>query len=406
MSRINDVTEKRNELFTQMQAFLDDTANHNDNGTMKAEAMAAYEKMETDMAAFDKELDMLSKQEARARKLAAPTTSAITGAPTKLDDETKTGRASAAYDKAFWNVMRHRSVPYEVMNELKEGQGENGGYLVPSEFETQLVVGLESENIFRKIAHTITTSSNDRKIPVVASHGKADWVEEGNKIEDYDEDFKQVTLGAHKLATAIKVSEELLADSIFSLDAYLAQEFARRIGAEEEAAFIAGDGKGKPTGIFTETGGAEVGIETTSETVISFDEVYDLFYALKAPYRNNAVWIMNDSTIKAIRKLKDQHGQYLWQPSAGGGTPDTLLNRPIYTSSYVPEIKAGQAPIAFGDFSYYWIADRQGRVFKRLMELYARNGQVGFIGSERVDGKLILPEAVKLLKMKAASEAA
>lgn len=97
-------------------------------------------------------------------------------------------------------------------------------------------------------------------------------------------------------------------------------------------------------------------------------------------------------TVKAIRKLKDGQGQYLWQPSLTAGTPDTLLNRPVYTSAYAPIIEAGAKTIAFGDFGYYWIADRQGRSFKRLNELFATTGQVGFLASQRVDGKLISNE--------------
>ena len=110
---------------------------------------------------------------------------------------------------------------------------------------------------------------------------------------------------------------------------------------------------------------------------------------------------MNDSTVKAIRKLKDNQGQYLWQPSLTAGTPDTILNRPFYTSTFMPTIAAGAKAIVFGDMNYYWIADREGRKFQRLNELYAPTGQVGFLASQRVDGKLILPEAVQLLKMKA-----
>ena len=109
---------------------------------------------------------------------------------------------------------------------------------------------------------------------------------------------------------------------------------------------------------------------------------------------------MNDATIKAIRKLKDNNNQYLWQPSLVAGTPDTILGRPVVTSAYMPTAAAGAKTIAFGDFSYYWIADRQGRSFKRLNELYAANGQVGFLGSQRVDGKLVLPEAIKVLQQK------
>ena len=138
-----------------------------------------------------------------------------------------------------------------------------------------------------------------------------------------------------------------------------------------------------------------------SATAITLDNLLDLIYALKAPYRKNAKFLMKDTTVSAIRKLKDNQGQYLWQPSLTAGTPDTILGRPVRTSAYMPAIAASAKTIAFGDFSYYWIADRQGRSFKRLNELYAATGQVGFKATQRVDGKLILAEAVKVLQMKA-----
>jgi HK97 family phage major capsid protein len=198
----------------------------------------------------------------------------------------------------------------------------------------------------------------------------------------------------------IKVSEELLNDSVFNLEAYIAKEFARRIGTKEEEAFFIGDGTGKPTGIFNATGGATLGVTAASATAITVDEVMDLFYSLKSPYRKNATFIMNDATVKAIRKLKDGSGQYIWQPSITAGTPDTILNRPVKTSTYVPTIASAAKSIAFGDFGYYWVADRQGRSFQRLNELYAATGQVGFKATQRVDGKLILPEAIKVLQQK------
>lgn len=198
----------------------------------------------------------------------------------------------------------------------------------------------------------------------------------------------------------IKVSDELLNDSVFNLESYIATEFARRIGTKEEEAFFVGDGTGKPIGIFSDTGGAQIGVTAASATAITIDEIMDLFYSLRSPYRKNASFIMNDATVKAIRKLKDGNGQYIWQPSLTAGTPDTILNRPLQTSSYVPLIESGKKSIAFGNFAYYWIADRQGRSFKRLNELYAATGQVGFMATQRVDGKLILPEAIKALKQK------
>jgi len=264
------------------------------------------------------------------------------------------------------------------------------------------VEALEEENIFRQIANVITTSSGDKKIPVVASKGTASWVDEEGQIPESDDSFAQVSIGAYKLATMIKVSEELLNDSVFNLEQYIAKEFARRIGAKEEEAFFIGDGSGKPTGILADNGGGEIGVTAASATAITLDEIMDLFYSLKSPYRRNAVFIMNDSTIKAIRKLKDNNGQYLWQPSVTAGTPDTILNRPVKTSAFMPAIAAGAKTIVFGDFSYYWVADRQGRVFKRLNELYAATGQVGFMATQRVDGKLVLSEAVKILQQKSA----
>jgi len=104
-----------------------------------------------------------------------------------------------------------------------------------------------------------------------------------------------------------------------------------------------------------------------------------------------------------LRKLKDQNGQYLWQPSVQAGQPDKLLGYEIHTSPYVPTLEAGAYAVAFGDFHNYWIADRTGRTVQRLVELYSTNGQVGFVGTERVDGKIILPEGIQLLQMKGAT---
>ncbi len=114
---------------------------------------------------------------------------------------------------------------------------------------------------------------------------------------------------------------------------------------------------------------------------------------------------MNEQTLKMLRKVKDSTGNYIWSPGVQTGVPDTIFNRPYVTSVYAPAPTAGNKAIAFGDFSYYWIADRQGRSMKRLNELFAMNGQVGFLASQRVDGRLILPEAVKTLTIKGTTTA-
>jgi len=397
---LNEMLEKRKNLLNTMDGFLE--THKNSNGALSVEDDATYSKMEKE---FDELTASITRAQRRANmemEMNKPVNAPITAKPMVITEpEDSTGRASKGYKKNFWNAMRRKQMTPEMVNALQIGTDSEGGYLVPDEYEKTLVEALEEENIFRKLAHVISTSSGDRKIPVVASKGSASWVDEEGTIPDSDDAFNQVSIGAYKLGTLIKVSNELLNDSVFNLESYISKEFARRIGSKEEDAFFNGNGTGKPVGIFNATGGAEVGVTAASATAITADEIIDLFYSLKAPYRKNAVWILNDATIKAIRKLKDNNGNYLWQPSLTAGTPDTILGRPVYTSSYVPTIAAGAKTIAFGDFSYYWIADRAGRNFKKLTELYAANDQTGFVATQRVDGKLILPEAIKVLKMKA-----
>lgn len=401
MTEIMNLREKRVQTWNAAKAFLE--SHRGNDGMLSAEDDAIYNKMVDDMDRMGKEIARLEKLEAldveMSRATSKPLTSAPVAAPT--EDEapvSKTGRGTKDYTKNFWRVMRSKSVPHEVMNALQVGTETEGGYLVPDEYERTLVQALEEQNIFRQLAHVIHTSSGDRKIPVVASKGTAQWIDEEAQYPESDDSFGQVSIGAYKLATMIKISEELLNDSVFDMPSYIATEFARRIGAAEEEAFFTGNGTGRPLGILAETGGAQVGVTGAKADAVTFDEVMDLFYSLRSPYRRNAVFIMNDATVKALRKLKNGNGDYIWQPSVTAATPDTILNRPVYTSGFMPTLATGNKTILFGDLGYYWVADREGRSFKRLNERYAPTGQVGFLASQRVDGKLILPEAVKVLQ--------
>ena len=402
---ILELREKRAKAWEAAKAFLD--SHRKENGVLSAEDDAAYTKMEQEITDLGKEIARLERQEELDAELNRPVNKPLTGKPggnAGADGaEDKTGRASDEYRKNFWNAMRSKAPVPNVTNVLQIGTDSEGGYLVPDEFENTLVEALEEENIFRQMAKIIQTASGDRKIPVVASKGTAAWMDEEGAYPESDDSFGQVSIGAYKLGTMIKVSEELLNDSVFDLESYITREFARRIGSKEEEAFFTGNGTGKPLGILAASGGAETGVTAASATAVTADELMDLYYSLKSPYRKNAVWALNDSTVKAIRKLKDGNGQYLWQPGLTAGAPDMILGRPIKTSAYMPAIAAGAKTIAFGDFSYYWIADRQGRSFKRLNELFAATGQVGFLASQRVDGKLVLAEAVKVLVQKAGS---
>ena len=398
---INELRSKRAKLWEGTKAFLE--THRRENGTLSAEDDATYTKMEQEISDLGREISRLERQEAMDSELSKPVNTPITTRPGAAKEDTKTGRASDAYRKNFWNAMRSKTPDRSITDALQIGTDSEGGYLIPDEFERTLLSGLEENNIFRTLANIIQTTSGDRKIPIVASHGSAAWVDEEGAYSESDDAFAQITLGAYKLGTMMKVSDELLNDSVFDLENYLSGEFARRIGNAEEDAFINGDGVGKPTGILAAKGGADIGVTTSRGTAFTADDLSNLYHSLLTPYRKKAVWLMNDSTVQFIRKLKDSNGQYLWQPSLVAGTPNTILGCPVMVSRYMPEIGAGNKAVAFGDFSYFWIADRQGRSFMRLNELFAAHGQVGFRGSQRVDGKLILPEAIKVMQMKSTS---
>ncbi len=240
---------------------------------------------------------------------------------------------------------------------------------------------------------TVITTSGEHKINIAATRPAAAWIEEGGALTFGDATFSQILLDAHKLHVAIKVTDELLYDNAFNLENYILTQFGKALANAEEDAFLNGDGVGKPLGLFAATGGGTVA--NTLTAAIKSDDILDLIYALKRPYRKDAAFIINDQNLAAIRKLKDNNGAYIWQPSYQAGEPDTILGYKVRTSAYAP--KDG---IAFGDYSYYNIGDRGSRSFSELRELFAGNGMVGYLAKERVDGKLILPEAVQILKLK------
>lgn len=393
MNKILELREKRAKLWEDTKAFLD--SKRDENGILSDDHTEQYEKMEKDVVNLGKEIERLERQSQIELELSKATSEPIRNKPDNSITGELTGRKSKEYMDAFWNLMKNKNM-YNVQNALQIGTDSEGGYLAPDEFEKKLIQALNDVNIMRELATIINTAHGDKKIPVVASKGTASWTDEESNSNESDDAFGQVTLGAHKVSTLIKVSEELVNDSVFNLQAYIISEFARRIGTAEEAAFINGDAVGKPTGVF---GSADLGIRTAVNNAITFDEVIDLYHSLREPYRKKASWITNDSTIKVVRKLKDSNGQYLWAPSVQAGQPDKILNRPVRTSASAPEIASDTRIMTFGDYSYYWIADREGRAFQRLNELFAVSGQVGYRAYERVDGKLTLSEAVKAMKM-------
>jgi HK97 family phage major capsid protein len=331
-------------------------------------------------------------------ELNKPVNTPLTGKPMNGagGQEKKTGRASNEYKEAMLHAIRNNF--RNIRNVLSEGIDTDGGYLVPEEYDSRLIEGLEEENIFRRLGTTITTSG-ERKINIAGSKPAAAWIDEGEALTFGDAKFDQINLDAHKLHVAVKVTEELLYDNAFGLENYLIRQFSRALANAEEDAFLNGDGTGKPLGIFAEEGGGEIGVTAASATEITADEIINLVYALKRPYRKKAKFIMNDATIAALRKLKDENGQYLWQPSLQAGEPDRLFGYEVMTSAYVPTIAAGKPVIAFGDFSFYWIVERTSMTVRTLRERFFEADQIGYLAFELLDGKLIRPEAIKVMQI-------
>lgn len=389
--RVQELIEKRAKVWETAKNFVD---THEDkNGNLSAEDKETYSRMEAEIEELTNSIERQQRAERREQELSKPVNSPITGKPYKDEPqgEVKTGRASDEYKKAMLTALRSNF--RQVSNVLQEGVDADGGYLVPEEYDHRLIEVLTEENIMRGIATKITTSG-EHKINIAATKPAAAWIEEGEALSFGDATFEQKILDAHKLHVAIKITEELLYDNAFGLENYIITEFGKALANAEEDAFLNGDGVGKPTGIFDKTkGGESIGTLTAA---LKSDDILDLIYKLKRPYRKNASFIMNDATLAQIRKLKDNNGQYLWQPSYQANEPDKILGYNIRTSAFAPT-----DAIAFGDYKYYNIGDRGSRSFKQLNELFAGNGMIGYVAKERVDGLLILPEAVKILGLKA-----
>ncbi len=390
---ILELYEKRAKVWEAAKAFLD---SHTDkDGKLSEEDAAAYDKMEKEVMDYTKSIERLQRQEALDNKLNQPTTSPVKNNPSK--PKGKGGfRATDEYKSSMLTALRTNF--RQISDVLEEGNDANGGYLVPEEYDRRLIDVLDEENIMRTLGTTITTSG-EHKINIAATKPAAAWIEEGAAIQFSDATFGQKLLDAHKLHVAIKITDELLYDNAFNLENYIITQFGKALANAEEDAFLNGDGAGKPKGLFPD---AEVGV-TTSTGSITSDNMIELVYSLKRPYRKNASFIMNDQTIAALRKLKDNNNNYIWQPSYQAGEPDRLLGYTLHTSAFAPKQAAGAKAIAFGDFSYYNIGDRGVRSLQELKELFAGNGMVGYLMKERVDGLLVLPEAVKCLQIKAST---
>lgn len=396
--KIEEMKNKRAGLVAQMRLVLD-TAAKREAGKQE---LTADE--QTTYNAIEKDFDGITQRIEREEKLANVENALRSQrdgsyVPSAAADADPKARKvdSAEYRNALAQYARfgNGNMLPEFRNALQVGTSSEGGYLVPTEFETNLVKILVNLDPIRAGATVITTAS-DRNIPIETSKGSFAYIaEEGAYSVSSDPAFGQVSLSAFKSGGIVKVADELLQDSFVNLEQYLLEVAADRFNTLEETNFANGDGSGKPKGIFATTSVGGVSVPNTnagSTSAITADNLVDVYHNLGRPYRQNATWVMNDATVKYLRKIKtgiSGDTTYVWQPSLVAGQPDMILGRPVVVTGGAPTIASAAVTIALIDLKRYYIADRLGTSVKRLGELYAANGQVGFQFTRRNDGRLV-----------------
>lgn len=302
---------------------------------------------------------------------------------------------STAYYNDFWNEMRGVQVVTDSFYNNRESK--TNAYHLPEASNRKYTAALQKESVVRQLATVVNATRSDSRIYAFDCEGQAEWGE-GNDAEDMDNegDFKRFDVQAYRLSELVKLGTVFTSDHSFAIEDYVIGKMARCFGTSEEQAFINGTGVNQPTGILHVTDGAEIGVTAESDSVISYDEIIRLYLSVDKKYRKHGTWLMNDETALTLRILKDSSGNYLWKDST-----ETIFSKPVQIIDSMPSIGKGQKVIAFGDFSNYWLVQRFPMTIRTLKEKFAVRGQIGYLGCEYLDGKLIRKDAVKVLQMAA-----
>ncbi|MFC0217818.1 phage major capsid protein [Pseudochelatococcus lubricantis] len=315
--------------------------------------------------------------------------------------------------KAFVNYLRigREHMDLDETKALVSGttNGLTGGFLVPEQFERELIKNLVEHSPIRQIARISQASGDEVTLPLRTAGSTATWTDEWDTTTPGPEPrtpsqptYSQKKLQVHELATYVEVTRRLLEDSAFNLESELALDLAEAFGKAEGVAFVKGSGTGQPAGFLTDTTLTTGALVTAASNVVTADEIISLAYSLPSAYRAKGVFVANRTTIATIRKIKDGTANYIWQPGLQAGQPETLLGYPLVEAPDMDDIGAGKYPLAFGDFqSGFRIFDRVALSVLRDDYSAAVNGVVRFHARRRVAAGVVKAEALKLLKVKA-----
>lgn len=280
------------------------------------------------------------------------------------------------------------------------------GYLLaPPEFLNELI--RQSAELFpmRNLARVRTTSRESVSVRKLVGFSTAYWVSDGaTRTETTRQTASADLVIAHELAAYADVGKAELEDAAFNLEAELRQSFAEGFALSEGTAFTSGNGVGKPEGYVTASGNVVTGAAGN----FTVDHLIDAYLSLKEPYKVNATWTLNRSTLAKIRKFKDSSGQFIWAPAGGGvvsgnsvipGLPATILDRPYVINPHMDNSGAsGRRPVAIGDFRAYLVVDRLELQVQVDPFSNAINGMTRFWARRRVGGAVLLPEAFAVIQ--------
>lgn len=304
--------------------------------------------------------------------------------------------------KAFASYLRHGrdAMPDEERKALTVANDTSGGYLAPAEFQAEVDKNIVEISPVRQAARVSSTTAGEVILPKRTGTPTGGWVGETEDRPETGSSYGQTEVPIHEMACFVDVSLKLLEDSAVNVEAEVAYDLAEEFGRMEGLAFVKGNGVKKPVGFingglaYTPSGNASTLGSAPADLLITH------LYSMKAAYRNRGSWMMNGSTLAAIRKLKDgTTGVYLWQPAYAAGQPETILGRPVIEAPDMDDIGNGAIPIAFGDFTAgYRIFDRVGMSIFADPYTQRTNGLVRFHARKRVGGAVRRAEAIKLIK--------
>ncbi|MBA7616882.1 hypothetical protein ES703_24184 [subsurface metagenome] len=328
--------------------------------------------------------------------------------------QNKAGRfhyeVKSAYDKAFFNVYLAKGQKFLEPSEAKAlliGSDPSAGYLTSIEYSREIIKAITEFSPIRAEATRRQTKGTEINFPKRSALPDTHWVSEiQERLEDESLEFGMEKLTPHEIISFKKVSLQQLEDSAFNLAEELGEAFGEALGLKEGRGFILGTGVLQPEGILINP---DVGItKTLVNDKITANDIQAFPYTIKQGYRRNGKWYMNDTTIAAIRLLRadvaaenDGLGPFLWQNSLIAGQPPTLAGYPVISCPDMPAIAISSWPVVFGDMrKAYMIADRIAIQIQELRERYAEYGLIGYIARKRVDGQVVLPEAIRKLEIK------